>query len=348
MSIPIKNIYYLLSYGWDIDLQYAQVKGVDASNYDSLLPLLCDVFVKQCDWILKGNLVHSYITVNEEFPGIKGKLDFNQTLNRQLLRKGRAACEFDEWSSNILPNQIMKSTLLNLLRHNEVSRTQKLEIRRSLMRMGEVEPLELQINLFGLVRLHRNNKHYSLGLKIAQFIFENTVLDERTGNRTFVDIVRDHQKLAKLFERFAFQFYKKHTSFAVRRERIKWQSDRDDYLPAMYTDITLESDTRKVILDTKFYGSTMSNGKVGFGSNKFHSANLYQIFSYVTNVAGSDSHQNNHRAEGVLLYPTVDRGISERYVIKNHSISVFTVNLNSNWDLIHERMLDVVLTDFQG
>lgn len=343
MSIPIKNIYYLLSYGWGADLEYANVKGVDVSNYDSLLPLLCDVFVKQCEWILKRNLDHSYVTVHEEYPGIKGKLDFYQTLNRQLLRKGRAACDFDEWSSNILANQLLKSTLLNLLRHQEIVPMQKHDIRRSLLRMGEVKAIEIQFHLFGLVRLNRNNKHYSLALSIAHLIFENTVLDENTGERTFVDIGRDHQKLAKLFERFAFEFYGKHTKFDVKKERINWLADRHDYLPAMYTDITLESDDRKIIIDTKFYGNTLSNGRLEFSANKFHSANLYQIFAYVSNVSGLGSHPMNPNTEGVLLYPTVDVELSEKYRIKNHSISVFTVNLNSDWESIHERMLEVLI-----
>lgn len=342
MSIPIKNIYYLLSYGWGIDLEYANVKGVDVSNYDSLLPLLCDVFVKQCEWILKRNLDHSYVTVHEEYPGIKGKLDFYQTLNRQLLRKGRAACDFDEWSSNILANQLLKSTLLNLLRHQEIAPMQKCDIRRSLLRMGEVQSIDIQFQLFGLVSLNRNNKHYSLALNIAYLIFENTVLDENTGERTFVDFGRDHQKLAKLFERFAFEFYGKHTKFDVKKERINWLADRHDYLPAMYTDITLESDDRKIIIDTKFYGNTLSNGRLEFSINKFHSANLYQIFAYVSNVSGSYSHPVNSLVEGVLLYPTVDVELSEKYIIKNHPISVFTVNLNADWESIHERMLEVI------
>jgi 5-methylcytosine-specific restriction enzyme subunit McrC len=342
MSIPIKNIYYLLSYGWGAGLEYANVKGVDASNYDSLLPLLCDVFVKQCECILKRNLDHSYVAVNEDYPGIKGKLDFYQTLNRQLLRKGRASCEFDEWSSNILANQLLKSTLLNLLRHKEIAPMQKRDIRRSLLRMGEVKAIEMQFHLFGLVNLNRNNKHYSLALNIAHLIFENTVLDEKTGERTFVDIGRDHQKLAKLFERFAFEFYRKHTKFEVKKEQIKWLADREDYLPAMYTDITLESDHRKVIIDTKFYGNTFNNGRVEFGANKFHSANLYQIYAYVSNVSGSLSHPMNSLTEGILLYPTVAVELSEKYRIKNHSISVLTVNLNSAWESIHERMLEVI------
>ncbi len=123
---------------------------------------------------------------------------------------------------------------------------------------------------------------------------------------------------------------------------VSWTRGRDDYLPFMYTDITLVSDDRKIIIDTKFYGNTLSNGRIEFGANKFHSANLYQIYAYVSNVSGSLSHPMNSLTEGILLYPTVAVELSEKYRIKNHSISVLTVNLNSAWESIHERMLEVI------
>jgi 5-methylcytosine-specific restriction enzyme subunit McrC len=236
----------------------------------------------------------------------------------------------------------LKTTLVDLLGFKKISKIQKSEIRRSLMRMGEVDSIELSMSQFGQVNLNRNNQHYKLALHIAELIAQNTVLNESDGKKVFVDIGRDHQKLAKLFERFAFQFYKKHSGYRVKKERINWLSDRFDYLPTMNTDITLESDSRKIIIDTKFYGNTLGSRGVDFGANKFHSANLYQIFSYVSNVAGSSSHSMNHKTEGILLYPTVDVELSEKFIIKDHPISVFTVDLNVEWQLIHDRMMVVL------
>ncbi len=343
MSIPIKNIYYLLSYGWDTGLEYKQTKGLDTSSYESLICLLSDVFFNQCEYILKRNLAHNYVSLTEEYAGIKGKLDFNQTLHRQVLRKGRAVCEFDEWSSNVLINQILKTTLVDLLGFKEISKIQKSEIRRCLLRMADVDSIELNMSHCGQVNLNRNNQHYKLALHISELIAQNTVLDEVEGKKVFVDIGRDHQKLAKLFERFAFKFYKKHSGFRVKKERINWLADRFDYLPTMNTDVTLESDSRKIIIDTKFYSNTLGSRGVDFGANKFHSANLYQIFSYVSNESVYNNRSKFNKTEGVLLYPTTDIELSERFIIKDHPISVFTVNLNVEWSLIHQRMLEILL-----
>jgi len=45
----------------------------------------------------------------------------------------------------------------------------------------------------------------------------------------------------------------------------------------MQTDITLEAIDHKLIIDTKYYGKTLS---IYYDTEKFHSNNLYQIYSY--------------------------------------------------------------------
>ena len=72
---------------------------------------------------------------------------------------------------------------------------------------------------------------------------------------------------------------------------------------------------------------------------KFHSNNLYQIFSYLKNAEAKGDIYKNCR--GVLLYPQVDKLFDESYDIHNHVIKVCTVNLNDNWETIHNRLLEI-------
>ena len=99
------------------------------------------------------------------------------------------------------------------------------------------------------------------------------------------------------------------------RRYFDWQWGTDDaaakeLLPRMETDITLEHPDRKIIMDTKFYGSG------GISRDKYHSNNMYQLNSYVTQCAlrahtaiasgESPSHPHDIDCEGMLLYATVD------------------------------------------
>ena len=51
-------------------------------------------------------------------------------------------------------------------------------------------------------------------------------------------------------------------------------------LPVMQSDIMLQRDDRVLIIDAKYYEHSM---QVQFNKHTLHSANLYQIFTYVKN-----------------------------------------------------------------
>lgn len=72
---------------------------------------------------------------------------------------------------------------------------------------------------------------------------------------------------------------------------IRWKfafSDQDSqrYLPLMLTDITLENDVEKIIIDAKYHHETMS---LNYDKEKIKSVNLYQLFSYLLNHETSEA-----------------------------------------------------------
>lgn len=54
------------------------------------------------------------------------------------------------------------------------------------------------------------------------------------------------------------------------------------FLPLMQTDIMLENETAKIIIDAKFYKETV---EINYGAEKIISANLYQLFSFLLSSA---------------------------------------------------------------
>lgn len=89
--------------------------------------------------------------------------------------------------------------------------------------------------------------------------------------------------MARLFEDFVRNFYKKETpEYRVFLENINWEAGGDDltHLPLMQTDISIESQTRKIIMDTKYYQQSLMQYR---GSQKLISGNLYQLFAYLSN-----------------------------------------------------------------
>ena len=105
----------------------------------------------------------------------------------------------------------------------------------------------------------------------------------------------------------------------------------------MKTDISIDIEDRKIIIDTEYKRNTFS---YHHGSKKLHSGNLYQVFAYLKNVKAKEN--KNKRYEGILLYPWVGEDLDLDYILQGERIKVKTINLNVDWQFIHKRLLQVV------
>ena len=344
MDIPIRNIFYLLSYAWN-KLEEAEKMEISASDYKDALNLLARVLVTGSNHLLKKGLDKAYISVTEEYPGVKGKINFKESLNKQLFKQGKAVCTYDEFSSNVLHNQILKSVLRRLTKFSELDKKLKNEVWDCYYRFHEVEELDVQLHDFKKVRIHRNNYSYDFLLRVSRLIMENAVLNENDGTYQFKDFTRNEKAMAYLFEEFVRNFYaKEQDRYKVRREDIKWNAEALfggdlSLLPKMQTDITLEASDHKLIIDTKYYKKTLS---VYYDTEKFHSNNLYQIYSYLANLEKDDRNPNNATCDGMLLYPTVQKEIDSSFQMGEHKVRVATIDLSQEWTLINDRLLELI------
>lgn len=342
MSIPIENIYYLLCYAWK-KLDEKDRVAVSAEHFKEMLDLLAKVLINATRILLKRGIDRNYINFTSEFAGIKGKLELGSTLKTNLLQKQRTICSFDEFSSNILTNRILYTTLHRLLRTNNLHFSLRNEIKNLLWRFSDIEQIELSHKIFNQIRLNRNNKFYEFILNICRLIYETSLLDEKTGKWQFMDFTRDENKMNRLFEDFLRNFYSlEQDEYKVRRENIYWQFSAAEtqhlqFLPLMQTDITLENDQSKIVIDAKFYKETL---KTNYGSEKVNSSNLYQIFSYLINQRTEDN--RSLKATGILLYPTIEQDYDLHFQFQDHPIFIKTVNLNDNWRNIEKRLKEII------
>lgn len=344
MKIPIQNIYYLLCYAWD-KLEEGNKVNVSNSDYENTIELYARVLINGCKHLFKRGLEHNYNDVTREYVGIKGKIDFNTSLNKNLFNQGRAICQFDEFEVNILQNQLLKATLKRLTKIKSLDKIIKQEIWFYYSKFSYVYDIEIQLALFSKVRIHRNNSVYDFLLKISKLIIENTVLDEADGNYHFKEFIGSDKAMASLFEAFVRNFYKKEQNeFTVRREDINWDAipvggSLESYLPKMQTDVTLEATNRKVILETKYYANALNSR---FEVEKFHSGNLYQLYSYLRNIESKTTHSMNRSCEGILLYPVVGYQLNENYILGTHKLSVKTIDLSKSWRDIEKQLFAII------
>ena len=114
MQIPIENIYYLLCYAWN-KLDEKDRVSFSIDDITDLIVFFAKVLIIASKMLLKRGIDKSYIDHTTELAGVKGKLEMSQTLKSNLLYRQRTICTFDEFSANILSNQILVTTLYILI-----------------------------------------------------------------------------------------------------------------------------------------------------------------------------------------------------------------------------------------
>jgi 5-methylcytosine-specific restriction enzyme subunit McrC len=329
----------MLCYAWDRLKEREEVK-VGQLEYRDIYNLLARVLVINLQNLIKRGFYREYNRYYEETSTLKGKIDFNDSLKTFSFKRGKMYCSFEEMSHDILHNQIVKATLYSLIKYKNLDRELKERIYALFNYFGDISTINLKKEHFKQIRLHKNNLYYGLVLDICQLIFENRLLDETDGTFMFKDFERDDKAMAYLFENFIRNFYKRECpEFKVYRENILWAAEGSgmELLPIMQTDISLESRDRKIIIDTKYYKNAVLKN---LGTEKLISGNLYQLFAYLKNNEYKSS--KDYTAGGILIYPRVNKDLDLRYTIHGHEVRVCTVDLNRDWQVIHNRLLKII------
>lgn len=341
MKIPIANIYYLLSYAWNTLEETENVAEVDNIDSTELLDLFAKVLVSGTRRLLHRGLDRGYLSQEDEFPGVRGKLLVTQTVRRSLLRQGRAACLWDELEYSTLPNRILKATFQQLHKKAKLAPATQADVHDMLRWLAPIQPLEIRAEHFRRIQLHRNNRIYSLLLHVCEFIHEHWLPDEQGDNRHFRDFAR--KGLPGLFEKFVLNFYRHELQdWKIGAPVIDWAMSQsndhaNEYVPRMETDVCLQGPDRSIILDTKFYASALKAGN--YGTLRLPPGNLFQLFTYLRQKSVEPGWEN---AEGILLYPRTNMDFNVDFVTHGHRIRATTLDLSLPWKQIHKCLMNIV------
>ena len=342
MKVPVRNIYYLLCYAWDY-IGEGETVDVGSDEFDGLVDLFAKVLNDGVARLVARGLDRDYLTAHQDIRGVKGKLDLATTMKRNLLLNGKTHCAFDELSYDVPQNRILKATLHSLTLVADLNTAEKRRTERLYRKLDAVSNVRLTASLFRTVRLHRNNRFYSLLLHLCRIIYENLLVNEEEGTAQFRDFREDKHQMGMVFQQFVKRFCERETDYRVSAPPIDWfgtegSETNPRHLPRMWTDIMLRSPERTIIVDTKFYRNPLDTR---FGGERVHSDHLYQIFAYVTNwAAAAPSH--DPEPEGWLLYAAVDGDFDYRFELVKRRIRACSIDLSRPWREIETNLRKLV------
>lgn len=345
-AIPIRNVFYLLSYAFDF-LPSGKESVISLDDCSNSLNLLTRLLASGVDKLeSSGRLDRDYIEKEEELARPRGRLLVAQSYRHQTHLRARLICRADELSFDTLNNRILKATLEKCLKSSELDRHIRNEAATALAPLREVTSVYIDQSSFRRVQLHRNNRHYRFLLNICHLIQRRLLPSSQAGHLVFHDFIRDDREMARIFERFVLKFAQHHFPHSkARKMTIQWDADSLDELsraalPQMETDVTIEHPGgQKIILDCKFYKSPL---REYWSKTKLRSDHLYQLFSYLKN---KESDPEWRATKGVLLYPLVSDKFNFRYSFGPHPIEVLSLPLNERWDQIEEVLLNILGSD---
>ena len=132
----------------------------------------------------------------------------------------RLNCTYDEFSINTYMNQILKTTMLNVLKL-DISRTRKKALKRLLIYFKHVDILDYR-HIDWQLRFDRHHETYRMLMAICYLVTQGRIQSERSGSRETM-MFEDEQQMARLYERFVRAYYKKEfPQLKVTASHIPW------------------------------------------------------------------------------------------------------------------------------
>jgi 5-methylcytosine-specific restriction enzyme subunit McrC len=334
----------MLSYAFT-NLKKDDFEDVSKEEFVNIHNLFAAILAKGIGKQLKKGLYKEYISKNENLMTLRGRINMQGTIRNKMMKKTVLSCEYDELSENNLLNQILKTTVFILIRHANVENKYKDDLIKKMTFFSNVDIIEPNIIKWSAIELQHNYNSYRLLINICQLILEGMLLTTDSGAYKLAKFI-DERHMHTLYEKFILEYYRKeYPILSVNASQIQWVIDDNEknLLPTMQSDITLSYGNKVLIIDAKFWEHTT---QYRYETNKIHSSNLYQIFTYVKNKEASFV-ESCHEVAGMLLYARTDELIQpdESYNMSGNKISVKTLDLNCEFKEISNQ-LDLIVKDY--
>lgn len=235
-----------------------------------------------------------------------------------------------------------------LLRHAKVDQEYKNDLKKEMLFFSNVDVIDPTTIRWSAIRFQRNNNTYRMLVSLCQLVLEGMLLTTDDGEYRLNSFI-DEQRMNRLYEKFILEYYAKECpKVSAMASQIPWVLDDGvgTMLPVMQSDIMLTKGSDVLIIDAKYYTHTI---QTQYDVYTLHSANLYQIFTYVKNK-DMDFGDKPHKVSGMLLYAATDEAIQPDnvYQMSGNQISVKTLDLNCDFLEIATQLNAIVDEHFVG
>lgn len=291
-KIKAENLFLLLEPGLPPDAWRKEAFDYDVTS--DLLPSVIAFFARTVETTLGRGVLRAYQARQESLVAVRGRID----VSGQFRRAGvltPIACTYDDFSEDIVENQVLRAAIRRALRVPRVDPVERQRLMRQLVALEEVGDVPLRADMVDAIPMTRLNQHYASALRLARLILANLTLADIRGSSSASSFMVDMNDLA---QRFVTERLRR-----VLRGRLDVIDEPTVHLGTgrqvtMHPDLVFRSPrgTVRYVADVKYKLATEARGR---------SADYYQLLAYTTAL---------DLLEGMLIYCRFGSDQDERTV----------------------------------
>jgi len=335
-KVEISNLFYMLSYAYDVE--FFRKETVNYEDAPDIYEFIIAIFNKKVTELIQGGVFRNYLESHENLNYVRGKISIMQNIKENNILQHRLFCVFDDYTANILENQIIKYVLFSLSRDSFERRHLSDKLRENYYHFDEVSNKIILPENFPDIKYTRMNQHYEHIHQLCKIILEKLSISERTGRNSFSSFLLD---MNVVFEKFIFRFMDEIISNSnlndVKIIPQGWYSFDNDGKIKLNPDIVIKkNDVPLIVFDTK-YKKKKEKDPINM--------DIYQVLAYCKGI---------NVKKAVLLYPEWEGDclLKDAIKVKNSDIEIriMTINLAGDKQTFEINCINLVkeVMDFAG
>ncbi len=327
----------MLAYAFSV-LNKPEYRSLSAEDFDNAVELCAAILERGVSLQLKRGLGQEYVNRTEARSSLRGTIKVTESVKSQAILRRQLVCSYDEFSVDTTMNRVIKATVALLMR-SDITRARKKSLKKLMVFFADVRDIDLHTVDWNM-RYDRNNRTYRMLMAVCWLVVKGQLHTRYDGSTRMMDFFTE-QCMSRLYEKFILEYYRReHPQLRASASFIEWALDDEasEGLPAMRSDITLSACGRVLIIDAKYYTSTM---QTYYEKKTVKSGNLYQIFAYVKNKqAALERAGDGTEVSGMLLYAATDEEVQPdaTYRMSGNRISATTLDLDRPFEEIRAQL----------
>lgn len=279
---PLDNLFYMLTYAYNLPVFRRQPYPLGLT--DDLLETMVLLFARQLEQLVRQGIYRGYVVWEENQTFMRGRLLVREQLRHNTVQLHRFFTRRDEFTADVLENQLLKAVLFRLSRLNYQNTGLGRRVQRLLSAFNEVSLSPITHEHFQKVRYGRLNQHYEPLHNLSYLLWKHLSLESRGGDQAFVSYLVHMWLVFEVFvTEYLVEYFSSVPGIDVSVQQNIWL-DLDQRIQGR-PDIVIKVDNRPVlVLDTKYklYQKTPDQN------------DLYQLQAYCLGLAVR---------RGILIYP---------------------------------------------